>query len=80
MGLTTCHECGHEVSDRAPTCPSCGVEDPAGTGAVPSTTRVVSRAALLGVIGCMTIPTIIGLLVYIVLYVIAPSLGPTAPP
>lgn len=31
MSLKPCPECGHEVSDRAPACPSCGfplAEDP----------------------------------------------------
>ena len=26
MAIIKCPECGHSVSDQAPTCPSCGVE------------------------------------------------------
>lgn len=29
MPLTSCRECGHQVSTEAPTCPSCGVPEPA---------------------------------------------------
>lgn len=32
MALTECRECGHEVSDEADACPSCGVSDPAREG------------------------------------------------
>lgn len=28
--MIKCPECGVDVSDRAPTCPSCGVRDPGG--------------------------------------------------
>lgn len=31
MGLAICHECGGQISDRAPACPHCGVERPATT-------------------------------------------------
>src|SRR5437879_8722924 len=30
VALIPCPECGHQVSDRAPTCPSCGVPNAAG--------------------------------------------------
>ena len=29
MAMTTCRECGGDVSDSAKTCPGCGIEDPA---------------------------------------------------
>ena len=32
MALKKCKECGLEVSDKAKTCPSCGVDKPAGGG------------------------------------------------
>lgn len=28
MALSACRECGAQVSDQAPTCPSCGIEVP----------------------------------------------------
>lgn len=28
MAMASCRECGHEVSDEAPTCPNCGVRKP----------------------------------------------------
>jgi ribosomal protein L40E len=30
MGLVACRECGADVSESAPTCPNCGVENPGG--------------------------------------------------
>lgn len=32
MALKKCKECGHEVAASAPTCPNCGVKDPAKRG------------------------------------------------
>ena len=26
MAIIKCPECGHQISDKAPVCPSCGVE------------------------------------------------------
>lgn len=34
MALVTCAECGHDVSDQADTCPSCGADDPTSTPGV----------------------------------------------
>lgn len=34
MALVKCKECGHEVSEQAATCPSCGIAHPALSDAV----------------------------------------------
>jgi hypothetical protein len=31
MSLVSCRECSQQVSDKAKTCPHCGIDDPAGT-------------------------------------------------
>ena len=42
--LTTCKDCGHRVSERAKTCPSCGVSKP---GAAPSRLGTLFKILLL---------------------------------
>ena len=37
MALIFCSECGHKVSDKAPTCPSCGAPICVSTSATPVT-------------------------------------------
>ncbi len=34
MALLPCPECGREISDRAPTCPNCGLPQPFGAAAI----------------------------------------------
>lgn len=66
MGLTSCQECGHRVSDRAPRCPGCGVEDPAGTGVRPRKSRTARRVVVVAIVG------IFGFFLYLFVVVIAP--------
>ena len=47
MALTTCTECGNEVSDRAPTCPQCGR---AGPRCSQWQTKSVTWAVLIGLV------------------------------
>lgn len=32
MGLTNCRDCGHQISEAAKTCPSCGLDNPGPSG------------------------------------------------
>lgn len=56
MALTTCRECGHQVSYEAKTCPSCGVSQPWRRGPSASTMVgwVVAGVVVVGVLGAIT--------------------------
>jgi uncharacterized membrane protein YvbJ len=61
MALTQCNECGHEVSDKAATCPKCGnpiarTHNPKETGervvTVQATAKSIKTQQLLATILC----------------------------
>lgn len=49
MALTSCRECGGQVSDEASTCPNCGVDSPAGRGLLNREFSGCSGCAVIGV-------------------------------
>lgn len=49
MSLVKCKECGHQVSNLAKTCPSCGVKDP-GTNMLLVAIVTIAVFALLGLV------------------------------
>jgi uncharacterized membrane protein YccC len=63
MAIVNCSECGHRISDKAKSCPSCGVSyDNSSEEAA----QFIVKLVVLGVIGLalffVIIPTIIGVL------------------
>lgn len=51
MALTTCRECGVQVSTQARTCPSCGLVSPSHEEARRKAKRDVTLQVLLAVVG-----------------------------
>jgi predicted nucleic acid-binding Zn ribbon protein len=58
MALTTCHECGAQISTDADKCPRCG----AITSSARSRNRTTNASALKISCGCMLIPVVFALL------------------
>lgn len=48
MALVACEECGREVSDKAPQCPTCGAPRLSGRSAISSRSVVATGLALAG--------------------------------
>jgi uncharacterized membrane protein YccC len=63
MAIVNCSECGHRISDKAKSCPSCGVSYDNTSEEV---AQFIVKLVVLGVIGLalffVIIPTIIGVL------------------
>lgn len=48
MALVVCEECGREVSDKAPQCPTCGAPGLSGRSAISARSVVATGLALAG--------------------------------
>jgi predicted RNA-binding Zn-ribbon protein involved in translation (DUF1610 family) len=62
MALIACQECGKSISDRAATCPSCGIPLPVQTSRSTTEERRVSPWALwaLGITGVFFVVVVVG--------------------
>jgi len=55
MGMTTCRECGKDVSDAADTCPHCGVTSPSQTDHWIGVLKSVGGWIVIGIIAVVAI-------------------------
>jgi hypothetical protein len=55
MALTSCRECGKEISDQAEVCPSCGIKNPANGRGTNKPTSVVDGSDPILVLGAVTV-------------------------
>ena len=64
MALTSCRECGQQVSTEAATCPHCGVADPAGVAAAKKEQDVKKkRSGCLGYVALFFVLLVIGTII-----------------
>jgi uncharacterized membrane protein YccC len=66
MAMVKCSECGHRISDKAKSCPSCGVSyDNSGE----ELSQLIIKLVLLGALGLffffVVIPVVVGMLKFI---------------
>jgi hypothetical protein len=66
MAMVKCSECGHRISDKAKSCPSCGVSyDISGE----ELSQLIIKLVLLGALGLffffVVIPVVVGMLKFI---------------
>ena len=55
MGMVKCRECGKEVSDKAKTCPSCGIEKPAPASRVGTYLKLgLGALVVFGMVRCIS--------------------------
>lgn len=73
MPIKLCRECGHQVSTEAPSCPKCGVPDPARPLAEGESVTPEAKAQALSNIGCVMV--IVGAAVLALLAVILVAAG-----
>jgi hypothetical protein len=66
MAMVKCSECGHRISDKAKSCPSCGVSYDNSSDEL---SQLIIKLVLLGALGLffffVVIPVVVGMLKFI---------------
>ncbi len=70
MSLVSCRECGQQVSDRARTCPHCGIDSPAAKASKTPSLRATDSKSLVGMLALLFIAALAGKLLGGIFFVV----------